>query len=117
MIPSVLLLDDELPALDRRARLLTDHYGLRVMTASSAAEARSHMRTVRGLDLILADVNLEGAGENDVSGADFAADVYELDPGIPIILYSGGRGERTSATGIGSRTGANLSEGRIQRRT
>jgi CheY-like chemotaxis protein len=89
LAPSVLILDDEEDALERRARLLKREYGLRVAAASSSEAAMHYVTSVRGLDLIIADVNLGGAGSNDLSGADFAADAYEFDPSIPIIIYSG----------------------------
>jgi CheY-like chemotaxis protein len=91
--PRVLILDDEVDALERREHMLRESYEMRVVTARTVEQAMRVLRTFRGLDLIIADVNLEGAEHNDVSGADFAAQAYEFDPSIPIIIYSGVVGE------------------------
>lgn len=91
--PQVLILDDEVGALERRERMLSQSYEMRVVTARTVEQAIRVLRTTRGLDLIIADVNLEGAEHNDFSGAEFAAMAYEFDPSVPIIIYSGVVGE------------------------
>jgi CheY-like chemotaxis protein len=95
--PALILIVEDDPNALRSRELLLREEGLRVFGTDSPKEAMAFVRNNRDLDLLLADINLEGAGSSDVSGADLAADVYEFDPAIPIVIFSGTEGNLLTA--------------------
>jgi len=78
----ILLIDDQATPLACRTLLLQSE-GYSVLTASSAAEGLLIFREKR-VDLVMAD-HLLGSGR----GAQVAAEMKQIKPGIPVIIYSG----------------------------
>ena len=78
---SILCVDDEQNALLMR-KLVLEKAGYEVVTASSAAEALTAM-SVKTFDLVLADYVMPRT-----TGAELAASIKALHPGVPVILHS-----------------------------
>ena len=80
--PVILCLDDSESQLSLQAKVLEQN-GFSVLTASTASKARQWMRQA-AVCLVLSDHMLVG-----VTGAELAAELKQVRPSVPFVLYSG----------------------------
>jgi CheY-like chemotaxis protein len=78
----ILVVDDEAMVLDA-VRLTLTHYGYRVETASSAAEALAKMPE-GNYQLVVTDLKMPC-----MTGDELAREIKQRHPGIPVILLTG----------------------------
>ena len=78
----ILLIDDEVTPLSCRTLVLQSE-GYSVLSASSAQEALRIFRE-NHVDLVMSDHLL-----GDATGAEIAAEMKQLKPEVPVIIYSG----------------------------
>jgi two-component system cell cycle sensor histidine kinase/response regulator CckA len=95
----VLLLDDEMAQVALAKRML-ESAGCRVDAFCDPAEAiRSFRSPSAGFDLVIVDSEMPG-----INGLEVAEEMHRLQPGMPILLYSGHLGpdlrERAAVAGI-----------------
>ncbi len=93
--PTLLVVDDEQPIRSALRRFLA-HAGYRVLEASDATQAISHIEQHAGqVDLVLTDVQLPGA-----SGPALARQILARQPDTPILFMSGHHDASRVASGI-----------------
>ena len=80
--PTLLWVDDFAPALSLY-RTMLEGLGFRVLTASSG-RAGVRIASTNRLDLVVTDYEMPG-----MDGEEVALAIKALDPGIPVLLYSG----------------------------
>ncbi len=80
--PVVLCIDDDANALKLRAAVLR-RGGFEVLPAHDAGEALQKFETHK-IDLVLSDHGLK-----DTTGVEIAKKMKQLNPAVPIVLYSG----------------------------
>ena len=84
---TALLVEDKSRELRQKKRLLESH-GFTIVSANTKTRALKQYLLYPSVDLILTDIDLLGGVNVDFSGADFAREVRQMNPWIPIIGYS-----------------------------
>lgn len=81
--PKLLCVDDDAAIRRFYGRLLSS-YGYQVKVAGSARQALKLFRSDRDIDAVIADYDMP-----EMNGAELAADLKQLNPGLPVIMVSG----------------------------
>lgn len=83
-VGNLILVDDD-PSLLEVLRLCLERAGHSVRAISSATEARGVVQQVSDeIDVIISDVSMDG-----MSGVELMSFVHEVDPAIPVVLFTG----------------------------
>jgi CheY-like chemotaxis protein len=85
----VALLVEDTPELLRARQHLFNVSGFQAICVSTAVDALREFIATPAVDIIIADINLDRANEDDVSGVDVAATIREMRPDLPIVAVSG----------------------------
>jgi CheY-like chemotaxis protein len=86
--PVALLVEDKPELLKAKQNLFTVS-GFQAICVRSAAEAMREFIATPAVDIIVADLNLDSANEQDLSGMEVAARIREMRPDVPIVAVSG----------------------------
>ncbi len=84
MARRVLVADDD-PLTRELVASMLEELGCETVTARSGADALGRLANERGVDLLIADINMPG-----LSGTELAERARSFRPGIRILLLSGG---------------------------
>ena len=86
--PVALLVEDKPELLKAKQNLFTVS-GFQAICVRTAAEAMREFIATPAVDIIVADLNLDSANEQDLSGMEVAARIREMRPDVPIVAVSG----------------------------
>jgi CheY-like chemotaxis protein len=91
--PVALVVEDREDLLELRMELL-NRMGFHAIGATTFAQALREFRSTPAIDIVITDINLEGASPFDRSGVTLAQEIKKRRTGLPVVGYSAAFEER-----------------------